>query len=91
MEILRNSMKFVEIIGNGKNLEIIHLMEKNFINKKNMNLYVNSTFYKDINNFNEIFVNNQINNIKLNINKKLPIDTDVKKKICINWCEKYNL
>ena len=66
MSRISNSEKYI-ICKNflGKNLEIIHLMEKNFINKKNMNLYVNSTFYKDINNFNEIFVNNQINNINI--------------------------
>ena len=94
---LSNSEKYVVCKGfKGLNGEINKLLIDHYDNN-DINLFVPKSFIDDINDYNKMFIKNQIKNINevihiiKNNNHIKNKATEKQKKIAKEWCQKYNL
>ena len=92
---LSNSEKYIVCTGfQGVSNEILENIKENFNTPEKINYDVPQSFIDDINNYNDIFVQGQIDtieNILKNIEnyKKMPTRSQIKN--AIKWCELYHL
>lgn len=90
-----NSEKYIICKKYTYNEDIVKLMTKYFYSYNNLNIYIPVSFIKEIQEYNEIYIKKQIENIELiinNINFNVN-DNYIKKqlKYAKEWCLKYNL
>ena len=95
---LSNSEKYIVCKGfTALNDDINNLMNKSFDDLNLFKLFVPQTFLNDINNYNKLFIKNQIKNIneviKIVTGNRHIRNKPKSKQITIakEWCEKYNL
>jgi 23S rRNA U2552 (ribose-2'-O)-methylase RlmE/FtsJ len=91
-----NSEKYLICKNYKYNKNIIDFLIDNYENKK-FNINLPNSFIKDIKYYNNVFVDNQINNINIVLKKILSNDiyiekpNNLQKNKAIEWCKKYNL
>ena len=95
---LSNSEKYIVCKGfTNLNKDINNLMDKSFDDLNLFKLFVPQSFLNDINNFNKLFIKNQIKNIneviKIVTGNRHIQNKPKSKQITIanEWCQKYNL
>jgi len=83
-----NSEKYLVCKLFKKNETVIKLMETHWDKKENIDIVVPDNFIKKINEYNELFVDNQIKNINNILTRKFIINNTQK---CIDWCKEYKM